>query len=171
MLLFWRQGYTATSLTRLLEVMGISRSSFYAAYGDKRSLFIEALTLFADRTLAILDSQMKHSRPFETVKRFFDKTTFDIPRWRRESGCMMVNTILELADVDHELSSLAAEKLADIEAALSNIFAETSRQPDQISSIVMTLNKGVRVSSRAGASTEELSQVISSTLKILQQAA
>ena len=38
--LLWSQGYVATSLNQLLETMGIGRSSFYAAFTDKRSLFI-----------------------------------------------------------------------------------------------------------------------------------
>ena len=44
--LFAERGYTATSLAELLDGMGIGRSSIYAAYGDKRSLFVEALELF-----------------------------------------------------------------------------------------------------------------------------
>ena len=46
--LFWARGYTATSLADLLEAMGIARSSFYASFGDKRSLFIECLEVFGD---------------------------------------------------------------------------------------------------------------------------
>ncbi|MFM8354230.1 MAG: TetR/AcrR family transcriptional regulator, partial [Gammaproteobacteria bacterium] len=38
--LFWRKGYQATSLTDLLAAKQIGRSSFYAAFTDKRSLFL-----------------------------------------------------------------------------------------------------------------------------------
>ncbi len=38
LLLFWRKGYQATSLADLVEFMGISRSSSYSAFQDKRSL-------------------------------------------------------------------------------------------------------------------------------------
>ena len=44
--LFWRKGYQATSLADLVAAMQISRSSFYATFGDKRSLFIECLDQF-----------------------------------------------------------------------------------------------------------------------------
>ena len=54
MLLFWRKGYLASSLPELLEEMGISRGSFYAAFRDKRSLFVECLDLFAERTHEML---------------------------------------------------------------------------------------------------------------------
>ena len=41
--LFWEQGYEATGMTQLLEHVGIGRQSFYNTFGDKRSLYIEAL--------------------------------------------------------------------------------------------------------------------------------
>ena len=54
LLMFWRKGYQATSLADLLEAMHISRSSFYAAFIDKRSFFIECLDLWAARTMHLL---------------------------------------------------------------------------------------------------------------------
>ena len=56
MKLFWSRGYVATSLAELLDTMSIARSSFYASFGDKRSLFIECLDLFALRTLEFLNN-------------------------------------------------------------------------------------------------------------------
>ena len=43
MLLFWKHGYDATSVSLLTEAMGIGAPSLYAAFGDKRALFEEAL--------------------------------------------------------------------------------------------------------------------------------
>ena len=49
LVLFWRKGYQATTLDDLLQAMEISRSSFYASFTDKRSLFLDCLDLFAQR--------------------------------------------------------------------------------------------------------------------------
>ena len=43
MLVFWRHGYEASSLNDLTAAMGITPPSLYAAYGDKRRLFLEAV--------------------------------------------------------------------------------------------------------------------------------
>ena len=43
MQIFWRQGYKATNLPDLLAAMGLTRGSFYKAYGDKQAVFLEAL--------------------------------------------------------------------------------------------------------------------------------
>ncbi|WP_432925842.1 TetR/AcrR family transcriptional regulator [Microbispora sp. CA-135349] len=56
---FWRHGYEATSIAGLTSVMGVNPPSLYAAFGDKRRLFGEAVRryqethgAFASRALA-----------------------------------------------------------------------------------------------------------------------
>ena len=46
MLLFWRHGYEATSVSRLCGEMGIAPPSLYGAFGDKKKLFLEAVDLY-----------------------------------------------------------------------------------------------------------------------------
>ncbi len=43
MLLFWKQGYEATSVQSLGECVGLHPGSLYNAFGDKHSLFLEVL--------------------------------------------------------------------------------------------------------------------------------
>ena len=43
MQVFWRKGYEATSVSDLTRVMDINPPSLYAAFGDKESLYLEAL--------------------------------------------------------------------------------------------------------------------------------
>ncbi|MGL6289497.1 MAG: TetR/AcrR family transcriptional regulator [Silanimonas sp.] len=41
MRLFWQHGFEATSLAQLTQAMGINAPSLYAAFGDKKRLFVE----------------------------------------------------------------------------------------------------------------------------------
>lgn len=43
---FWTHGYETTSVASLIEAMGINAPSLYAAFGDKRQLFDEAVRLY-----------------------------------------------------------------------------------------------------------------------------
>ncbi|MGP3961010.1 TetR/AcrR family transcriptional regulator [Nonomuraea sp. 3N208] len=43
---FWTHGYETTSVASLTEAMGINPPSLYAAFGDKRQLFDEAIQLY-----------------------------------------------------------------------------------------------------------------------------
>jgi AcrR family transcriptional regulator len=46
MRVFWRHGYEGASLTELTAAMGINRPSLYAAFGDKATLFREAVARY-----------------------------------------------------------------------------------------------------------------------------
>src|ERR1700719_853818 len=47
---FWRDGYEATSVRDLAASMGITGTSLYNAYGDKRTLFGHALRRYTERS-------------------------------------------------------------------------------------------------------------------------
>lgn len=46
MRLFWRHGFEATSVAELTAAMGITPPSLYAAFGDKKALFREAVARY-----------------------------------------------------------------------------------------------------------------------------
>ncbi|MFF9406993.1 TetR/AcrR family transcriptional regulator [Streptomyces anandii] len=48
-LAFWEHGYEATSVSDLTRAMGIGAPSLYAAFGDKRALFAEAVLAYDER--------------------------------------------------------------------------------------------------------------------------
>ena len=122
MKLFWSRGYTTTSLADLLNAMEIARSSFYASFGTKRSLFIECLELFGDRTLAIVESDAKKLPAAALPRAFFQATALGVSPRRAQQGCLLVNTVLELADIDPPLNQLAVQKLDAIEDAFATAF-------------------------------------------------
>lgn len=45
---FWAKGYDGASLKDLTRAMGISGPSMYAAFGDKRELYLKTIDLYAD---------------------------------------------------------------------------------------------------------------------------
>ncbi|TAL98947.1 MAG: TetR/AcrR family transcriptional regulator, partial [Rhodanobacter sp.] len=100
LVLFWRKGYQATSLADLLEAMAISRSSFYATFVDKRSLFLACLDLFAQRTIGMLAQARAELPPLEALQTFYARNFVGARGNRSRWGCMLVNTALEMADVD-----------------------------------------------------------------------
>jgi len=179
MKLFWVRGFTATSLPDLLEVMGIARSSFYASFHTKRDLFMECLELFGDRTLAMIHEDTKSLHPSALPRAFFEATLLDVSKRKANQGCMMVNTVLELADTDPELNQLATQKLNSIERAFATAFSlaqqngelNTTRNPKELACLVMTINLGLRVQSRQKKSRKEMESIIESSLSILELSA
>src|SRR6201986_4496734 len=45
---FWSRGYEAASIQDLVEHMGINRQSLYDTFGDKHSLFLQALDRYRE---------------------------------------------------------------------------------------------------------------------------
>ena len=53
LLVFWRSGYAAASLDDLTAAMGLSRSSFYGAFGTKHDVLLAGVKLYADGAMRI----------------------------------------------------------------------------------------------------------------------
>ena len=176
MKLFWSQGYKATSLNALLQAMQIQRSSFYASFGDKRSLFIECLALFGSRTAALaLTDQPDNETAERLIWAFFTATLLDVPESRRGKGCLLVNTILEMADTDDELCALSAQQLAAVESAFEQALTLAQAQgrwtlnmtPAQGARYLMTINQGLRVQSRKKLSRQSIWATLENALALM----
>lgn len=149
--LFWRKGFLGTSLTELTAATNLSRSSFYAAFGDKRALYVECLDLFAERTRQILLDARETSPPIDALETFFTHS-FEGPAASRDAwGCMMVNTVLEAAGVDEGLRSHASGLLDRMHAVFSDVLLSSGlsrAEANKWADILMTLNEGFRVEGR-----------------------
>ena len=110
---------------------------------------------------------------------FFEATLLDVSQRKASQGCMMVNTVLELADVDRELNQLAGRKLKAIENAFAIAFEQaqqvgqmdTKHSAQELATMVMTINLGLRVQSRQKQSPQQLKSIIENSLSILGLAA
>lgn len=187
MILFWQRGYQACALPDLLNAMNISRSSLYAAFGDKRQLFIECLELFFQRTFNPLCRPPGQARSDEqlinedadyalnSIEHFFRYTILQVPEQRRQCGCLLVNTVLEMADQDNELSALASEKLSKVESYFVECFAKAKAEKkinnqasaEELGQLCMTLNQGLRVACRQGRSQQQLENILHNSLHLL----
>jgi TetR/AcrR family transcriptional repressor of nem operon len=174
--LFWHKGYQATSLADLLATMAISRSSFYAAFTDKRSLFIECLDLFAARTIELLQHARAEMPPVDALQSFFERNFIGAAgaaSARGHWGCMLVNSVLEMAGVDDELSSRASRHLGDVQRVFQACLQDAGAKPAQakeLAAMLMLLNEGIRVSSRRRLPDAQHLQPIAATFRLIRSA-
>ena len=174
--LFWRKGYQATSLADLLAAMDISRSSFYAAFTDKRSLFIECLDLFSARTLEMLHQARAEMPPVDALQSFFERNFVGahgagavMGHW----GCMLVNTVLEMAGVDDDLAARASHHLGEMQRIFQACLQDAGAEPvraEELAAMLMLLNEGIRVSSRRRLPDAQHLQPIATTFRLIRSA-
>jgi TetR/AcrR family transcriptional regulator, transcriptional repressor for nem operon len=174
--LFWRKGYQATTLGDLLLVMGIGRSSFYAAYVDKRSLFIECLDLFSTRTLDMLQQTRTERTALDGLQEFFERNLSGASGARgvrAHWGCMLVNTVLEMAGVDDDLAARASRHLAEMQRYFEARLQEAGASPElaeELSAMLMLVIEGIRVSSRRRLPDAQHLQPIRTTFRLIRHA-
>ena len=176
MMLFWAQGYTATSINQLVEVMGISRSSMYAEFGNKRDLFIETLSLYRFISTELIDTISLAENPVGAIRDFYEVGFSILPDKYLYQGCLLVNTILELRDVDNELSSMAVKYFDDVENSLVACFQkcvvngslDQKHDPERLANFFMTTIKGMRVVARQNTDRKYLQGVIETALLVLR---
>lgn len=105
MLLFWRQGYEASSVRDLIQVTGISSSSLYESFGDKRAIYIAALRLYCQAEQASFKALIEQHDNIKTVL----SHAFHIAREQihgSSQGLFSMNSIIEFGNRDPEITDI-----------------------------------------------------------------
>lgn len=113
---FWLKGYSETSLSDLLSAMGISRSTFYNSFGDKRKLFEVCLQTYGQQTQQILNMTLLSNEiiGLKAIQRFLQLVLLTPINELSSRGCLLVNTIAETATVDSGLNALAKQLMEPV---------------------------------------------------------
>jgi TetR/AcrR family transcriptional repressor of nem operon len=111
--LFWSKGYEATSLDDLCAATGLSRSSLYAAFGNKRDLLLKSVDRYVERRTpdlaAILAPPAPVREAFATLAhRFIEQIVAGVGR----RGCFLGNCAAELPRSDRAALARVRDGLA-----------------------------------------------------------
>ncbi len=125
MLLFWQQGYEATSIRDLKEAMGISSSSMYEAFGDKRGIYLLALARFcAQERARIVQMAADAPTPQQFVERLFASVEELAQAYAHAQGSMAFNAMVEFGTLDADVTSLLLEHYFGIAAIIAGVLAQ-----------------------------------------------
>lgn len=116
MQVFWAKGYEATSLDDLCAATGLSRSSLYAAFGDKRDLLLQSLDRYADRGAARFAAALAEPPIQAALRHVLDEFIDQIVAGPGQRGCFVGNCAAELARSDREALARVRRSLARNEA-------------------------------------------------------
>jgi TetR/AcrR family transcriptional repressor of nem operon len=170
----WKNGLEACSAKALSEKLGITRSSFYNAFGSREALFQEALDLYfsisPDRVLAHVGAD---ASVLEVLTRMFR----DVCRVRAADlearGCMAVNCVAELVGVDATLGPVMEDAVRHsldrlerlLRRAAANGEIEDTGDLKRKALALQNLLIGLNVMSKVVRSEEELWTGVELTLK------
>jgi TetR/AcrR family transcriptional repressor of nem operon len=111
MTLFWQQGYERTSLHDLLKHMAIGRASFYNAFGDKHALFMRVLLRYQQRynDVFIIDTLENANSGLEGIQAVFQRVIEVHSSDEAQKGCLLVNSLVEIAPNDDSVADYLRE--------------------------------------------------------------
>jgi TetR/AcrR family transcriptional repressor of nem operon len=126
---FWAKGYEATSLDDLCDATGLSRSSLYGAFGDKRDLLLRSLDRYSERgTTQIAATLEKAPSLREGLANLLREFIDQIVAGPGRRGCFIGNCAAELARHDREAMARVRESLARSQATFRAALARAQRR-------------------------------------------
>ena len=118
MQVFWSKGYDATSLDDLCEATGLGRSSMYAAFVDKRQIYLRVLQRYEGRAVARVTRALAGDTPIRDAMAAFLREVIDsIAHGTGRRGCLIGNSAAGLNTEDREVAEVVRHSLDQHEAA------------------------------------------------------
>ena len=167
--LFWERGYQNTSMREIAEHLGLSRSSIYATFGDKHTLFVETLRRYGAECrapgLSDLDSA---ESPRIALVRVFELAIAGAGETRQRDHCLLINTAMQLMYSDAEVTQVVEGAFLEMEISFRAAIERAARGAEvaggvdavQTARSLLSLYLGLCVLIRSGARQEVLRAVV-----------
>jgi TetR/AcrR family transcriptional regulator, copper-responsive repressor len=173
---FWKRGYEPATMGELCSAMGINPPSLYAAFGNKASLFMEAVehyeTTYWAAPWRLLDEEPNLRKAME---QFLLDAAAVLSSLEAPCGCMVVlataNVSPESQDVHEAMRGLRdisrTNFLRRLERAREAGDLPDGTDVDALASAFNTLLQGLSIQARDGASRAELERIARASLAML----
>lgn len=174
--IFIDKGYEGTSMSDLIDGMGINKGSLYNAFGSKRELFSRALRRY-DLTIraAQLNDLAQKGDPVAAISGLFDHLIAEASSGADYRGCLLVNTALELPHQPDSIKEIVRESLGAVEAFFDDMIRKgqargsisKSIDPEETATSLLSLVIGLRVLSRGTSAPGDLAAIRSAALRLI----
>jgi TetR/AcrR family transcriptional repressor of nem operon len=175
---FWAHGYEATSLSALLKNMGIGKKSLYDTFGNKRSLFLKALELYAQTThRAIRDRLAAEGSPLVNLKQLLQE--WQVMHSQPGScGCMLGTNIADFNTEDADIANVMRGYLRQVEDVFATTLARAQAMgelsadanPREMARFLVCATQGMALLGRVMDDDTTLAGAVSATMAWLEGA-
>jgi TetR/AcrR family transcriptional regulator, copper-responsive repressor len=174
---FWKLGYAATSLDDLAAATGMNRPSLYAAFGDKRDIYLKTLERYRERSRAIGVQILADDPPLRIfLKRFYD-AALDIYLGGGEEarGCYSISTAPAQATTDHGVREFLAASIAGTDTYLAKQIDKarergevaSNADPAALAQIATGVMHTIAVRARAGIARKQLQALAAAVIDLI----
>lgn len=166
--LFWERGYQNTSMREIAEHLGLSRSSIYATFGDKHTLFVETLRRYGAECRAPGLSDLGTAQsPRAALLRVFELAIADADAARQRDHCLLINTAMQLMYSDPEVTLVVESAFLEMERSFRSTIERAAAAGEVTAAVdvvqtarsLLSIYLGLCVLIRSGARKEVLQAV------------
>jgi AcrR family transcriptional regulator len=165
MLLFWRHGYESTSLADLTHAMGITPPSLYAAYGDKKRLFLAAVDVYANGPQNAHQIIRQAGSARDAAQGMLMAAAVGYTGADTPPGCLLATGAISCSVSARDVQqALAAIRLGITQALAQRMAAEGVVRAHTRAAHVMAVIQGLSTLARDGGTRDELLAVVDMTM-------
>ena len=177
MRVFWEKGYEGTTIADLTGAMGLKPPSFYGAFGDKCTLFREAVQRYADNDGA---APMRALRETPTLKGALQAMLHAAiglyAQPGRPSGCLVVTAAINCTPEHAGHMSELAERRMRMRTAIEARIAQGQAAHELpahvdaagLAEFFATVLQGLALRAKDGASIEQLTGSVDLAMRALE---
>jgi AcrR family transcriptional regulator len=174
---FWKHGYAATSLDDLVAATGMNRPSLYAAFGDKRDLYLKTLERYQQRSRAIGQEIIADDPPLRVFLRRFYDAALDIylATGDEARGCYSISTAPAQATTDPAVRDFLAASIGGTDAFISRQIVKaiergevpSKASPGALAQIATATMHTIAVRARVGIARKELTAIAAAAIDLI----
>jgi AcrR family transcriptional regulator len=171
---FWSKGYEGASLTDLTDAMGITRPSLYAAFGNKEALFRKALDLYEREKLEYTRAALQQPTA-RAVAEHIMRGALEAQTGNSEPrGCLGVISSMACGAEAECIKAEVVARRASSHRAVVERFERAKAEGDLpahvdvqgLTSYLFAILQGMAVQAGSGATREELTRLIETSLMV-----
>ena len=165
---FWEYGYEGTSYANIMAATGLKKGSLYAAFGDKRSLYHEALGHYdkenvSDGVAALANENLTgEARISALMQDLVDAAQTKKGRW----GCLLCNAAVDQAPFHQPTETIVQQGMQRMKLAIGKALSETPAADK--TELIWTLYFGGRVIIKSGGSKADLRAIKDQVMSLLK---
>jgi AcrR family transcriptional regulator len=174
---FWKNGYAATSLDDLVAATGMNRPSLYAAFGDKRDLYLKTLERYQQWSRAKTLELLADNPPLRVfLTRFYDGA-LDVYRAGQSDarGCYSISTAPSQATSDPAVRTFLAESVRNTDAFLCDLIRRArdrgeirpNADPAALAQVATATLHTIAVRARAGLPRKQLKALATAAIEVI----
>jgi len=174
--LFWEKGYFDASVDEVVKRSGVAKYGIYGTFGNKRELFMKALTQYAlERRHDIQQSLSHPDASLSAILAFFKEVPKRATDPSHPVGCLVCNVGMEMGSSDPEIRDFVKVVFQDFGRVIKRCLERAVQKGELVKStdlgslatyLVNELRTALMLA-RSGHSQREIEQHLAIALKVL----